>query len=68
MSLNDALNKDDEILNDASTDQAKLEGIPGQGTLQVVRGQEKEILEVLGIWFFAYDQAGLDTGSLYRVF
>lgn len=48
MSLDDALNKDDEILNDASTGNAKLGGIPGQGTLQVVRGQNKEILEVLG--------------------
>lgn len=68
MSLDDALNKDDEILNDASTGNAKLGGIPGQGTLQVVRGQNKEILEVLGTWLLADDQAGLDTSSLERAF
>ncbi len=68
MSLDDALKKDDEILNDASTGQAKLGGIPGQGTLQVVRGQEKEVLEVLGTWLLSDDQAGLDTSSLERAF
>jgi hypothetical protein len=69
MSLDDALNKkDDEIRNDASTGEAKLGGIPGQGTLQVVRGQEKEVLEVLGTWRLSDDQAGLDISSLERAF
>ncbi len=68
MSLDNALNKDDEILNDASTDKAKLGGILGQGTLQVVRGQEKEILEVLGTWLLSDVQAGLDTSSLDKAF
>lgn len=68
MSLDDALKKDDEVVNDPSTGKAKLGGIPGQGTLQVVRGQEKEILEVLGTWRLLDDQAGLDTSSLERAF
>jgi len=69
MELEDALNKkDDEIRNDASTGTATLGGIPGRGTLQVVRGQEKEVLEVLGTWLLSDNQAGLDTSSLERAF
>lgn len=68
MSLDDALNKDDEIINNASTGKAKLGGIQGQGTLQVVRGQNKEVLEILGTWLLSDDQADLDTSSLERAF
>ncbi len=68
MSLEDALNKDDETLNDASTSAAKLGGIPGLGTLQVVRAQSGEVLEVLGTWLLADEQEDVDTSRLERAF
>lgn len=67
MALEDALNKGDEKLNDASTEMAKLGGIPGRGTLQVVRAQSGEVLEVLGTWLLA-DDRDVDTSRLERAF
>lgn len=41
---------------------ARLGGVPGIGTLQVVRGQRDEVLEVLGTW--RPDRPDREVGSL----
>lgn len=66
MALGDNLNKDDRNLDNALPRLSELGGIPGQGTLTVVRGRDKEIVEVLGTWVLSDEQPSLDTSSLDR--
>ena len=64
--LQEALRTDTDVTNDASQDQASLAGIPGFGTLQVVRGHNGETLEVIGTWRLIDDQEGTSTERLNR--
>lgn len=66
MSHDDFSGTEREQVNDPSTGDAALGGLPGQGTLQVVRGQAGEVVEVLGTWRLADAEEGRDTGHLAR--
>lgn len=64
MSLDDLSGTDHEKINDPSTGKATLGGLPGQGTLQVVREQNGEVMEVLGTWRLSDEQESLDYEPL----
>lgn len=66
MSHDDFSGTEREQVNDPSTGSATLGGLPGQGTLQVVRGQAGEVVEVLGTWRLADADEDRDTGHLAR--
>ncbi|HEX7003839.1 MAG TPA: hypothetical protein VF168_06605 [Trueperaceae bacterium] len=44
----------------ASTGDAKLAGLPGTGTLQVWRGQNEDVLRIVGTWRLEDDASGLE--------
>lgn len=68
MSLDDLSGTDHEKINDPSTGEATLGGLPGQGTLQVVREQNGEVMEVLGTWRLSDEQESLDTSHLEKAY
>lgn len=68
MPLDDLSTTNSEKINDPSTGGAMLGGLPGQGTLQVVRGQNGEVMEVLGTWRLSDKREGLDTSHLEKAF
>ncbi|HEX7021572.1 MAG TPA: hypothetical protein VF171_01865 [Trueperaceae bacterium] len=53
-------------MNEAKTGVSKLGGIPGMGTLQVVRSQKGEVLEVTGTWHLPAGQEEQNVGVLRR--
>ena len=66
--VQEALRTDTEVTNDASQDQASLAGIPGFGTLQVVRGHNGEAMEVIGTWRLVDEREGSSTERLKRAY
>lgn len=52
--------KKESVTQGASTDEAKLAGMPGQGTLQVWRGQKNDVIGMAGTWRTEDDSASLE--------
>ena len=57
-----------EAAPSAETGPAELGGVPGRGTLQVVRGQQDEVTDVTGTWHLEIGQAGGDLQALEQAY
>lgn len=59
---------EDEVTPNAETGPAELGGVPGLGTLQIVRGHEGEVLDVIGTWHLVAGEAGRDLHALEEAY
>ena len=65
--MDNIYDKDDQETPQAKMGDATLGGVSGVGTLQIVRGTRNDkILDIVGTWRLADEEAGSDVGDIHR--
>jgi hypothetical protein len=62
MAFDVRLLREESVSKGASTGDARLAGLPGRGTLQVWRGQNHDVIRILGTW--RQEEGGEALGTL----